>query len=137
MLTSDAGQSLIELALALPLLLIVLLGTIDGGRAYYFATVLANAAREGANYAARNDDATQAQVTQRVCDETALSSFGQPCSGLTVTCTIVQADVSVAVRYDFRLISGYLADVVFRVNPLPMRAVARYPLLTGGAPCAS
>lgn len=137
MLTDDAGQSLIELALALPLLLIVLLGIIDGGRAYYFATMMANAAREGASYAARNDTATRDQVTQRVCDETALASFGQPCSGLTVTCTIVQADVSVSVRYDFRFITGYLADTVFRVNPLPIRAVAQYPLLTSEAPCAS
>lgn len=137
MLTDDAGQSLIELALALPLLLILLLGIVDGGRAYYFASVIANAAREGANYAARDDTATRAQVTQRVCDETAMASFGQPCSGLTVTCTIVQADVSVSVRYDFSFITGYLADTVFRINPLPIRAVAQYPLLTGGVPCAS
>lgn len=137
MLIDDDGQSLIELALALPLLLILLLGIVDGGRAYYFAGVIANAAREGANYAARDDTATRAQVTQRVCDETALAPFGQPCSGLTATCTVVQGDVSVEVRYDFRLITGYLADAVFHINPLPIRAVARYPLLTSGAACAS
>jgi len=137
MIADDAGQSLIELALALPLLLMLLLGIVDGGRAYYFATVMANAAREGANYAARDDTATRAQVTQRVCDETALASFGQPCADLTVTCTVVQADVSVEVRYDFRFITGYVTDAVFRVNPLPIRAVARYPLLASGAPCAS
>ncbi len=137
MIIDDAGQSLIELALALPLLLILLLGIVDGGRAYYFATIIANAAREGVNFAARNDTVTRAQVTQRVCDETGLASFGQPCSGLTVTCTVAQGDVSVVVRYDFNFITGYLADTVFRINPLPIRSIARYPLLTSGTPCAS
>ena len=137
MINDDAGQSLIELALALPLLLILLLGMVDGARAYYFATIMANAAREGVNYAARNDAVTRAQVTQRACDETGLASFGQPCPDLTVTCTVVQSDVSVEVRYDFRFITGYLVDAVFQVNPLPIRAVARYPLLAGGSPCAN
>ena len=137
MISDDRGQSLIELALALPLLLILLLGMVDGARAYYFATVMANAAREGVNFAARNEAATRAEVTQRACDETGLASFGQPCPDLAVTCTIAQDDVAVEVRYDFRFITGYLVDAVFRVNPLPIRAVARYPMLTLGTPCAS
>ena len=137
MINDDAGQSLIELALALPLLLILLLGMVDGARAYYFATIMANAAREGVNYAARNDAVTRAEVTQRACDETGLALFGQPCPDLTVTCTIAQDDVAVEVRYDFRFITGYLVDAVFQGNPLSIRAVARYPMLTLGTPCAS
>ena len=131
------GQSLVELGLALPLLLMLLLGLVDGARAYYFASNIANAAREAANYAARNSSATQAQVTQRACDQTALAPFGQPCVGLQVTCTTTAADVAIEVRYDFQLMTGYVVDSLFHVNPVPIRATARFPLLTSGTPCAS
>lgn len=48
----SAGQSLLELALALPLLLLLLLGTIDLGRLYADYTDLKGAVREGAGYGA-------------------------------------------------------------------------------------
>lgn len=58
------GQGMVELAVILPLLLIILLGTIDLGRALYTYVALTNAAREAARYAAINDTAaTSAQVT--------------------------------------------------------------------------
>src|SRR5439155_2146562 len=88
-LADQAGQSLIEVALALPILLVLLLGLADGARAYYYAGVVANGAREGANYAAHNGSATRAQVTQRVCDAMGLATFGSPCPGLTVTCALI------------------------------------------------
>lgn len=49
---SPSGQSLLELALALPLLLLILLGTIDLGRLYADYTDLKGAVREGAGYGA-------------------------------------------------------------------------------------
>jgi hypothetical protein len=50
------GQSLVEFALALPVLLIVLLFAIDFGRAFYSWVILQNASRLGANYAALNPE---------------------------------------------------------------------------------
>lgn len=47
-----SGQSLLELALALPLLLLILLGTVDLGRLYADYTDLKGAVREGAGYGA-------------------------------------------------------------------------------------
>lgn len=46
------GQSLVEFALVLPLLLVLILGAMDIGRMFYTKMVLTNAAREGANYLA-------------------------------------------------------------------------------------
>jgi hypothetical protein len=46
------AQATIEYALALPLLLILVLGGVDLGRMFYTKMVLTNAAREGANYLA-------------------------------------------------------------------------------------
>jgi Flp pilus assembly protein TadG len=48
----ERGQSIVELALALPILLIVLLGLLDLGRAYYVLVALEDMAAEGATYAA-------------------------------------------------------------------------------------
>src|SRR5438067_2087591 len=44
----ERGQSLVELALLLPLLMMIVLGAIDFGRLYFAYTAIANAAREGA-----------------------------------------------------------------------------------------
>lgn len=46
----DRGQSLVELALLLPVLLIMAVVTIDLGRGVYYYSVIYNAAREGARY---------------------------------------------------------------------------------------
>ncbi|MCL6432019.1 MAG: pilus assembly protein [Anaerolineae bacterium] len=46
------GQSIVELVLLLPLLMLILVGCLDLGRAFSVWTVLSNASREGARYAA-------------------------------------------------------------------------------------
>jgi len=48
------GQALVEVALTLPLLLLLILGAMDFGRMFYTKIILTNAAREGANYLSRN-----------------------------------------------------------------------------------
>jgi Flp pilus assembly protein TadG len=46
------GQSLVEFALVLPMLLLLVLAAMDIGRLFYMKMVITNAAREGANYLA-------------------------------------------------------------------------------------
>ncbi|MBN2561105.1 MAG: pilus assembly protein [Phycisphaerae bacterium] len=45
------GQSIVEAALALPVLIMLMLGMLDFGRAYYAIVSLKDAADEGASYA--------------------------------------------------------------------------------------
>ncbi len=52
------GQSLVELAIALPMLLLLMLGTLDLGRMFFDYIQLRNAVREGAAYGARAPDDT-------------------------------------------------------------------------------
>jgi Flp pilus assembly protein TadG len=61
-LTADSGQGLIELALTLPLLILILLGGAEFARFAWASIETANAARAGAQYGAQtnftaNDDA--------------------------------------------------------------------------------
>lgn len=44
------GHALIEMGLTLPILLVLIIGTLDLGRAVYAQNIISNAAREGARY---------------------------------------------------------------------------------------
>lgn len=46
----NRGQELVEFALVLPVLILIIMGTMEYGRAYYTSSLLQNAAREGARY---------------------------------------------------------------------------------------
>src|ERR1700722_14889739 len=50
----QSGQTVVELALLLPLLLVLLLGLIEIGRYAYFDILVSNAARAGAQYGAQS-----------------------------------------------------------------------------------
>lgn len=52
--TSQAGVALIEFAIALPFLMILLLGLIETGRLAYFNILVGNAAHAGAFYGSQN-----------------------------------------------------------------------------------
>ncbi len=67
----DHGQSLVELALTLPLLFLILFGTIDLGRAYFAYVTITNAAREGARYGMTDSTSSTyvSDITQRAVNE--------------------------------------------------------------------
>ena len=63
--TSERGVALLEVALTLPLLLLVAVGIFEFGRAYQTWQILTNAAREGARIAVLpgiDDDAVEGRV---------------------------------------------------------------------------
>lgn len=63
---SEAGQSLVEFALVLPVLLLVLLGIVDFGRVLSTGYMVAHAARDAARYASVGaDDSTIGQAVLR------------------------------------------------------------------------
>lgn len=53
-LRSQRGAALVELAIALPLLAVILVGTIEFGQAFRTATITMNAARAGAQYGSQS-----------------------------------------------------------------------------------
>lgn len=61
------GQALVELAIALPILLLLVLGVVEFARAWNIKQAITDAAREGARIAAVfNETTTQAQVEDAV-----------------------------------------------------------------------
>lgn len=136
MITDDRGQSLVEIALALPLLLIILIGLVDIGRIYHHASAVTNAAREAAALAARDGAAPSAIVAQRACVELGTDPGGSCPASVRVECirsggdcstALAGGDVTVRVTYDLALLNGYLVGRVFNVNPVSITGVASFP----------
>jgi len=132
-----------------PLLLMLLLGTVDLGRGFYYAIGVSSATRAAALSASRDPAAavSRAAVRQKVCNETGWVAYGDgaACSGLTaleVTCTpndatIVVRDPKVSVRATFRysLVSFYLAPLIG--NPARTAVTTTYELTNESAtPCS-
>src|SRR6516164_9785478 len=84
----QSGQSLLEVALMLPFLLLLLLGVIEIGRYVYIGILVGNAARAGAAYGVQSN----AQSVDTVgIQNAAINDFvsnGQPGSSLTVTSVV-------------------------------------------------
>ncbi|MGH2471847.1 MAG: TadE/TadG family type IV pilus assembly protein [Candidatus Limnocylindria bacterium] len=136
----DRGQSLVEFALALPVLLLLLLGLADLGRAFYYTSAIANAARVGAEYAARAtvnspDTAFSDQIKLKACNETGFVPYNDAASCAASPIDVPNAqfgpgqDAVVTVTYDFQLISAYLVSRVFATPTLTLRATATFPSL--------
>lgn len=63
---SQHGLALVEFALALPLLMMLLIGLIEVGRYAYFTIEVANAAHAGAQYASISPNATATSIAAAV-----------------------------------------------------------------------
>jgi Flp pilus assembly protein TadG len=140
----DKGQSLVEVALVLPLLLLIVLGMVDVGRIYALKVAVTNAAREAAIYAARDPDATVNGICQRARDALGAGPATDPCGAgpgatLRISCSregqscdavgVRGADVTVKVRYTTSLITGYLAGRALPLAPV-LSATASAPGLS-------
>ena len=92
----QSGQALVELALMLPVLLILLLGVIEIGRYAYICILIGNAAQAGAFYGAQgngfSNDTTgishAAQYDFAGATSGSSSTNGQPVGNLTVTSSV-------------------------------------------------
>jgi len=70
----ECGASLVEFALVLPFLLLLLLGVIDLGRAYYLSIEVCNAAYAGALYGTQNPTDTTGMKAAALADVPDLST---------------------------------------------------------------
>ena len=104
------GQALVEVALTLPLLLLLILGAMDFGRMYITKIVLTNAAREGANYLAyypgdKSDD--YAETYARIQREISNSGLVDPAE------VSIDAPVNCCTRGDW-------VEITVRVNNIDL-----------------
>jgi len=126
LLGNRRGQSVIEFALVLPLLLLVVFGVTEFGRAWMTLNVLTAAAREGARTAVVTAPDTVA-VNARI-NELCTASRVTP-TGITVTGPD-PADpdrrVTVTVTADFQVIPGTILGTFSGTIPLQSTCVMRH-----------
>jgi Flp pilus assembly protein TadG len=92
--TFQSGQSLVEFAIVLPLLLLLLIGVIELGRYAYLAILVGNAARAGAAYGAQSPFTAGNPIVGgtpaiTIAADNDFQSNGQPVSNLVITTAFV------------------------------------------------
>jgi hypothetical protein len=99
------GQSLVEFALIIPIVLLLVMGTLDLGRALYVKISLESAAREGAYQYSYTKDATSTK-NAIVAEATNLGLSVNPATDITITypCPSTTNCVEVRVRNQVRLL---------------------------------
>jgi Flp pilus assembly protein TadG len=112
------GAVMVELAVAMPVLVLIVWGAIDFARAYYTANSLATAVREGARYAAVFDSVTKNAGSIKAKVKSSFQAFGGD--------TIPTASIAVI---DSSLTGGYVAVQVTNYQWL---ATTPLNIFTGG-----
>ena len=109
-LRAQRGQSLLEIVLILPVILLLCFGIFDFGRAVYFKCVITNAAREGARYGT-TDPSSNANIVTAVQRHL----YGINSNDLTVT--IVDTgpttnNIQIRVSYNFVPVTPMIASLM-------------------------
>jgi len=126
----ERGQSAVELAVTLPLLMLILLGCLDLGRAFAVRLTLANGVREGARYACMFPE-EDPDVLAAYAERDILAQGLDP-NSLAVVVDAPQGvaggnPVQVTAVYTLPMFTGYL----FGGKPLVIKAQAEMMILGG------
>ena len=126
----EKGQSLLEMALLLPILLIVLMGVLDLGRAYYVTVALEDVAGEGAVYAALHPNDLNGIRDRAVSSSNGLVVVDASMIRVEYPPQIVPgASITVSVGYSFTIATPLVNGMVSN-GVLQLRREASEPILT-------
>lgn len=135
---SEEGQSVLEMTIALPILLLILISVIDLARAFDAYIVLTNAAREGARFGSRDPGLDVSEIQLLVARDVLGSGTNiSRMETFTTTDVLVEgmdwssSAVTVTVSYDFELYFGGVVGLetfhlektsampIMNMNPVP------------------
>ena len=120
------GQSVVEFAMCLPLLVLILLGVFDLGRAFNSYIVITNASREGAYYGTMHPTDTNG-IKTRAISEAQQSGVTVTAAQVTVSSTgVTGTPMQVTVQHDFSLMTAFLVGrpVIHLTSRTEMMVVA-------------
>jgi len=114
------GQSIIEFAVLLPIMLMVLFGITEFGRAILVKNVLHTAAREGARTAVVSDSTSAHGRVMEVLNAANITP-----TEVSILYDVPNRKVDVTVKTDFEVLSGGILDPFMGTFPLKGRTVMR------------
>jgi len=120
------GQSVVEFALVLPLLLVLVFGITEFGRAWLTMNVLTSAAREGARLAVVTapDEGRVIARVEEVCAAGRITPTGVFVTGPDVADP--DRRVTVTVEANFRVVTGSILGTFSGTIPLRANATMRH-----------
>jgi Flp pilus assembly protein TadG len=116
MARSERGAAAVEFALVVPLLVALLFGIAEFGRAYYLQTTLSGAAREGVRVMAITNDAGQARTAARNAASTLALTDAQinvaPLSGACVSTATSPINATVTISYSMTFVTQLIGTTL-------------------------
>jgi len=126
--SNQKGQSMVEMALTMPILVLIVAGILDLGRAYFTFIALSDAAAEGAAYAAIHPTDT-AQVINRAADSSnGLVVLDPSMVGVDYAELTPGSSITVTVEYEYQLLTPIVQSFV-NDGKLLMRATVAQPII--------
>jgi hypothetical protein len=151
----ERGQSLVEVALTLPILLLILSGLLDIGRVYYIYIALEEAAQEAATFLAQNPwcqgptDIPPADAVLDNCSNPNNAEFRiynasnqeiEPAQVDSIAYTFpedlggnpiigIGSTVTVTIRYDFPLVTPLIRDALGGADGITLTATASHLII--------
>jgi Flp pilus assembly protein TadG len=128
------GQALVEFALVLPILLLLIFGLVDLGRAIYAQNALSEAAREGARYGSVQARSAGDLPGIETYTQDRIDSI--PGVTVTATCVLVDSDgtsscaqndlLQVEARTDLEMITPIIAQIMgsLGLNPIHLSSTS-------------
>lgn len=119
------GQNLVEYAIILPVLLLLILGTIEFSVIVYDYSTIANAAREGARRALiPQEDPIDREIAARQAVLSHAPALGLTDGNVSFTWDSVHKTVEVEVIYDVHLLTGALVEALGGRAVIPLHTSA-------------
>jgi Flp pilus assembly protein TadG len=112
------GQSAVEFAILLPLLMLILFGVLDLGRVFFAAITITNAARAGARYATQYPSDTNGIKATALAEAQGQGIVLTDPNSVSVTCPQgcgSNQSIQVTVTYSVTLIMGFVLP-----SPVPV-----------------
>lgn len=129
------GQTLVEFALILPIMLVVIIGVFDGGRAVFTNTTLSQAAREGARLAAVEAPNVGSSSSDCVASPADVGTSGNPGARVCpVDLSALKAHISDAVDRMTASV-GPISAVYISCDPQGSAPTGAWTEVSGGNGC--
>lgn len=117
------GQSLVETAFVLPVLLLILLGLFDFGRAIYAYNAVSNSAREGVRLAIVDQNSTA------ITAEAKRAALGLAAASVDVnfsqSCAIIGCTATVTVQHQWSAITPIIGGLI---GPITLSSTTDMPI---------
>ncbi|MFN8382011.1 MAG: TadE family protein [Anaerolineales bacterium] len=148
---SERGQSLVELAISLPVIILILLGTVDFGMAIFSYAIIRDAAQEGALYGSFNPGnkaeienrarnispegedeifSSPVELTDKKLVQVEVKAIGGACQGFTNS---EANSLRVRVKYQYHILMPFIGTIIGS-DTIPLTGTATNVILQPPCP---